>query len=134
MVHAADFGCSRDQRARSSARLQMLANEAGASDVKLRRGWAVFLPIDGVGRRPGELRRASALATTDQSNKNFHACFAMPASLGHNRTSDDTCRMVETAPIDVLHLERVVADISTNVIDAGEVRVTGRIRQGRGCT
>lgn len=133
MVHAADFGRSRDQQARSPA-LQMLAHEAGAWDITLRRGWAVLRLVDGVERRVGDPLWASVQATTDLANKNFHACVALPASHGHSELSDEACRKAETPPTDVLHLEWVVADSSTNVKDAGEVRVTGRIRQGRGCT
>lgn len=133
MVHAADFGRLRDQCARSPA-LQMLIHEAGVLDITLRRDWAVLRSIEGMERRVGGSREASAPAIADLANKNFHACVALPASHGHTELSDEACRMAETAPTDVLHIEWVVADSSTNVIDAGEMRVTGRIRQGRGCT
>jgi hypothetical protein len=126
MVHAADFGRSRDQHARSPA-IQIFAQEASESDVTLRRDWAALRPIEGVAGRGRK-------AITDLANKNFHACVERPASVGHSEPLYEACRTAEGAPIDVLHLEWVVADASTNVIDAGEVRVTGRIRQGRGCT
>lgn len=133
MVHAADFGRLGDQYAWSPAS-QMLAREAGASDVTLRHGWAVLCLMDGVERHPWEMLRVSASAIRVQTNKNFHACVAAAVSLGHGATGGEACGAVVCDEGDALYLEWVVADCSTNVINAGEVRVTGRIRQSRGST
>jgi hypothetical protein len=129
MAHAVDFERLRDQHAQFSP-LQRLDRESGGSAVALR----LSRPADGVTRHPREALMASAPTVTNPANKNFHARVGLPASRAHSEPPYKACRTAETAPIDVLHLEWVVAEGSTNMIDAREVRVTGRIRQGRGCT